>query len=412
MRQDQNGVRPEPGDDSIEIRAEHLGAMLRDSIRSLYEAVGGPGCSATDLSRVCGIDKTMAWRLVRAGKASSPIESILAAPKLKGLRQTVESVRGRSVVPDEVVDSLSAACDAYGQLVDSVSGGASYLEVMLGGSSGSDMSRQMRHAQKQIHRHMAMLQGATVRRHEVQTWYAPTEDDPAMADYFWSSAMVGLQRLRESGALYLGGAYDPEEPGVEQRRLNIDGRLADSDIKRWLVEDMSTIDSSAVHVWWDPPARMMLLPPGSIELLTPHRTVMASRTPAGLPRRATADSRFAHSMVTSRLPAEDLVVDVLVDRRLGFGRPGCRPVLSMLPMGVYLSEPDVDVPAMSDIEFDLQHLGGGDEAVGGMSETGRAIAERMQRSSGWDPAGFDAWRLRVGCPVPMVTMHMWFPKPE
>ncbi|MEM9166574.1 MAG: hypothetical protein AAGB48_06060 [Planctomycetota bacterium] len=404
-REDGEGIK------SVEAAMLAVGEQLREACVELRRQAVGESGRAKDLEHTLGLDKSLASRLKKMAEADSPFAVLEQAPAPQGWSLILRGAV-RSGVSDSCLRLIESAGRALEDLIRRFPGGRGDLHIALGGFLGDWLEASTLTSQREVHKAMRQMHGCSVESHEVQTWYAPNGDDPSMVDYAWSSSMLGLRRLRDRATLVLGGTYDAEDPTVMERRVTLDGDLLPGGFQAWIVEDLSTLPDGATELRSVRPSQLLVLPPGRVELAHPYDLVIAARTPSGLSRHATEGDGYAQGMVMSRLPATALRVDYFVHRSLGFGEPQCQPTLSILPLGVYAQAPGEHRTDRSEVVFTLTKSSeGGAAAVEALSRTGRTIAKRFTASAGWDAQEFDAWTLRVTHPVPMVTMHTWFPKP-
>ncbi|MGP1273246.1 MAG: hypothetical protein ACTS22_07920 [Phycisphaerales bacterium] len=394
--------------EALRRRLVATGLELKGTLASFLEAVNGPGCRPRDVISVLGVDKSMASRVAKAARVEDPLDAFLEAPAPQGIGQLIDRARSKGM-PAAVVDRLEECRELLLGLHAEFDNGRSDLEMLIRGLRGEDVETHARAAQHAIFRGMTQLQGCSVERHEVQTWYAPSVEGPeGTADYAWSSAMVGLRRLRDTSPLIIGGVYDRDDPTAVDRRYNLDGQRVGSSLTEWVVEDLSSFGGGvpSIHRW--PPAQLMVLEPGVVPLLTPLQAVIAQRTVAGLSRYADEEQPFAQAMLVSRLPSKRSMIDFFVHESLGFGAPECRAVLHVLPLGIRLADPRAEVPDRSDMALTVEALERGTLPE---SALGEQIAERIAAGASWDIAAFQRWRVTVEHPVPLVTVHSWFSKP-
>jgi hypothetical protein len=395
---------------SLRERLTEIGAEIRGAAAALAESSGGAGCRPSDLRRALGLDKSIAGRLLRVARATDPIEALAESPAQLGLRLVADAL---VVSGDhELSARFERAAAAYAELVDSLGGTRSELDVLLSGFLPRRLRRATLAAQQSIFRGMTHVHGCSTERHELQFWYAANRDHPDRADFAWFNSCSGLRVFRSAGPLIIGGAVMINPDDGPDPRLNLGGLPAGNDPRQWLVSDLCDLRGIEPITLSRPPMNLLMLPRDATPLAEPLSYTLGMFSVGAMSRHSQPDIPYQVNVAYPRIPAETLRISLFVDRELGWGEPRTKSLLSILPLGMQIATPDDLVPDLSAQVDDHSRVDGGLPAeVQRMRPESREVARRLLSMTRWDPERFEAWRISVDYPIPLVSVHTWFKLP-
>lgn len=395
---------------SLHERLLEIGAEIQAAATVLADSCGGAGCRPSDLRRSLGLDKSIAGRLLRVARASDPIEALAESPAQHGLRLVSDAL---AVSGDHALSvRFEQAAAAYADLVDSLGGTRSELDVLLSGFLPKRLRRATLAAQQSIFRAMTHVQGCCTERHELQFWYAANRDHPDRADFAWFNSCYGLRVLRSSAPLIIGGAVMLNPDDGPDPRLNLGGLPAGNDPRQWLVNDLCDLRGIETVTVSRPPMNLLMLPREFPALAEPLSYTLGMFSVGAMSRHSQPDIPYQVNVAYPRIPAQTLRISLFVDRELGWGEPRTKSLLSILPLGMQIATPDDLIPDLSAQIDDHSPVDGGLAGEAGrMRPESREVVRRLLAMTGWDPGRFAVWRISVDHPIPLVSVHTWFKLP-
>jgi hypothetical protein len=388
----------------IRVRVRDVATRLRNDLGRLVLALGGPSPRLRELVDSTHLDKTLVGRVMKASRASEPMEALEEIPSPQGLRMFVRAA-ALCGVPVEAVERAGATVDRFEALLREF-GGRSEFDTALSGWVPAAWDRRERAARQAAFRASSFLIGcradAIVGAHVVQ----PSADGEA-CDVIRVRGRYGLRRLREGTPLIVFGTR-PYAPGGECVYETVDGTPEPGDPEAFLLEGYCSQPVPSMRWLERGDDRLLVLErdaPGVNEPVTLCLGVIAR----GMWRRYRSDGidEERHAGIP-RMPARVLCEDLILHEDV---YPGVEPVVETRLHGFSAAQrretgelADLD---RIDVSVETSWIGMDDLATGEAPGYPEMIDEVFERS-GWDRSRFRVFRQRISYPVPFVSLTTWF----
>ena len=117
--------------ESLDDRMRSVAEAVRRELLALVDEVAGKNVRPTSLSRILGIDKNLANRLVRAIRAEDALDMLVLAPSPHGLRIFVDAVDRAADAPARC-EAARRSIEQVQLLNDEFTGGRAALVAAIG----------------------------------------------------------------------------------------------------------------------------------------------------------------------------------------------------------------------------------------------------------------------------------------
>lgn len=379
---------------------------------------GGEIRTATDLQRILGIRKTLAWQIFRIAYAADPLAEGGKVPGKGAMKRFFDAAAAQGVPPDPI-ESASAALEAFDELVRTHAGDrASFASLISGVASegGEQANLQYKRMAFRGNTHLWGVQAKV----QLKCVIVHGAAEPGMIDIAIVYGYLGLHRSRSTSPFMLSRTW------ISSAEFEVIGPsfahkpLVAAEEALHGVSLLSSFCSQPL-----PELRTTEPEPGVVqaELVGNHIGKTSAVTiilgqvfrNAASPYSDDTPPGFrSHARV--RLPAEVLIHDVLIHDEV-FGSSGpLRPEVRVYG-GNYWDisagpQPDVDRTDLLDLGETVIQLGKGLAVV--HSPDVPRLAEMVEYACeqlGWDAKRFDAYRCRVEYPVMPSRVTMRFELP-
>lgn len=409
-------MKPSPGpivDSPLKERVQSIAAELRATLERVVLACAGPMPRPTKLVQLTGIDKTLAGRILRAARATTPLETLHVVPAPQGLQIFLRAAVQRGLDP-ALQRQAENSIYRFEQLLDEFAGSRGALDAALAGWLPETRARGERDARQAVFKAMSYLLGyhadATVSSLIVQ----PAADGKT-CDVIHLGGKFGLRRLRGGAQLALCGTRStpPADCPALPPMQTIDGVAETHDPARFLLEKYCSQPLPHMSVLKAENRFILALgehePPVNTPVTITHAYV--SRNSWG--RYRSPQEPYTWYSVCQRIPCRALLSDIFLHEDV---YPGVEPTVTQWVQGI-TSSPELHLQGLGRLdEVDLSYetrLLEANPALLGTGEIPRypeLIEEAFQRM-GWDAKRFRAHRLWVVYPLPSITITRWFALP-
>jgi hypothetical protein len=398
-------------DDARDTRLAEVAQELRAALAATLRAAAGADPRPMQLSRVIGIDKSLASVLVRAVKAPTDLALLQLIPSPTGLR--ILSARARGVAPRAAIARLEAATESFRRLLDATPGGRAALDARISEGARA-LGRRREHTSRQsTFKAVSFLVGYFSDLLTSSLFVIPSKTE-GMLDGIEIMRRTGVRRMRASATvpLFSFEAWPEDVPPEHSSHLEpIDGDRAAPSPSNVLLPAYCSQPMPEVIVVREGVRTTVILPGGGASL-GPMDFAWAFRLRNGGPADAGTGTQAIHGYYL-HMPTRRLVRDLYVHRSVF---PGASPSVSFALPGTEASRnpPREGTPAyyaQIDLAVELEPIPESRPAalpgVPGHEDLTRHVLDR----AGYDLAEFRGWRCVVEYPVPLITMLFWFTHP-
>ncbi len=414
---DQAAFEAQAGRVLQEVRGAMAGVIAAIPGAGALSGGGGEIRTATDLQRILGIRKTLAWQIFRIAYAADPLAEGGKVPG-KGAMQRFFDAATAQGVPAKPIESASAALEAFDDLVRTHAGDRASFASLISGVASEGGEQANLQYKRMAFRGNTHLWGVQAKA-QLQCMILHPAADPELFDVALVLGYVGLQRSRSASRLVLWrtsfGDSDYEAFGPSFAREPLEGgpgaqhgvSLLSSFCSQPLPELCITEHEPKIvqtELVGNGIGRTSAVTIIHGQVLRNVTSMYSDDTPPSL----SSDARI-------RLPAEVLVHDVLIHEDFV-------GLTSSLTPEVFVSggnhwdvpsTPESDQANRLDLRESAVYLGKGLSVlhtpdVPRLAEMVEYTCEQL----GWDVNRFDAYRCRVQYPVMPSKVTMRFELPE
>jgi len=200
---------------AFEADAEAVLSRVRDAFAQIVESLRGNTRQGKDLHQALGIDKTLAWKILKVAHGADLFMIVQHVPGPAGVKTFLEAAKRREV-PARIVESATAAVADFEQLIDRHAGDRASLEMMAAGFAKHGR------ASSELGYRKAAVRGNSY------TWgvHAATQ---LKADFMWPGSqagqvdiaslrgLVGFRRLRRNVPWVIARARCTDNDGETRR---------------------------------------------------------------------------------------------------------------------------------------------------------------------------------------------------
>lgn len=399
-------------DGDLAARMRRTGRALGDSLAEVVAGVEGVPRRPAELSRVLGLNRDIAGRVMKSIAARDGLEVLHVAPGPEPLRTFIRAAARRGAAPDAVAGA-EIAIDHFDRIIRDDVGTRSALDAMIVASLPEARERFELASKQSVFKGMSQLKGV-----HADVWLNATLIHPAAADPLHHDALlvhgaIGLQRVR------------PDIPVTfTYREFDTAGVRDDaSDASNADAPDWRRLDAFCPHE----PARLSTRRVGDVlyyaldddrvgpaalsdMLVIDHHPATVDRFAA--PSTESPPRNRKGTFCAPDIPVRSLVFDAILHES---AFPGSDPHLAVYDMGpdgmAYVNDPRRDVDRMDVLES-VEFLGQ-DLRRFHAPEMPRytAMLEHICQHRGWDPAAFRGYRCRIQYPVHGWQVCMSFDPP-
>lgn len=382
-------------------------SVIRDSLAACGVGVDRPMAVA----RALQIDKSLASKVAKAGRAADGLVALAVGPSPEGIRIMSRAVHGKSPIHGAALEEIAGKVRA---LADSFAEGRSGLAGAIAGWLPDASRSRLKHARQAAYRAQTLLTGTSIRARYV-CHVLVSRDDARAIETVWAQGFFGWQRLRPGAALAVGGIGNAE--GQRIARLAVDGSAAvdgtdESALSRSLLTEFCRGDLGPLQVHNRGVHSMIVMPGEHPPLRQEVDIVHGGRRNNPEPAVGQGSDRFMVLLVTTRRPAKRLIVDVLIEPGvLPRAMPIARSVVIGLPGGANVESAAQELDQLDDTPTVAELSSGAPpSSVDGVPT--EAIARRLIAASGSSHLRerFTGYRIDIDYPMLGTQLAVWLPR--
>lgn len=394
---------PEP----FPVHARAVVRAVRGTFSDLLASVGADPQDPQSISRQLGLNKNLAWKVSKIVQADDPSIALEQMPGAAGIKIFLSGMERAGASP-ALIQSAKDAVREYEQLIRIHSGDRATLEMM-----GSELSPAGRRQRDEHHRKL-LFQGASYvwgaqARVNVKVCVVGPGSAPGLLDFANVNALVDFRRIRPDVNWVMASRHMTNDDGTPMREVRtepIDLRFGGEDqaplmgdfCSKPLPELRRSVDGISTIFELGPG------PAGNIGALT----CAIGTIQRNVPYVRTAANRWGEHSARCDIPAELLLLDVLIHDRFTFARPP-EPVLYGELIASHPGRGRNRLP----LSEPLQDLGKGALPLA-TPEVPRynRMVESIFARMGWDPAAFHGYRMKVAYPACPTALVLRYALPE
>ncbi len=168
---------------------------LGRSLAALLDVVAGTPCRPSEVSRILGVNKDVASRVVNAVSTADPLASAYAMPGPAPLRTLVRGARRRGA-PSPVVEEADQAIDAFERMLSEHVGDKTGLNALIGAWLPEARDEVDVTARQLVYRGASLIKGLVADVAVVSFIVHRSATDPDVCDTAMIGGWGGLRRIR------------------------------------------------------------------------------------------------------------------------------------------------------------------------------------------------------------------------
>jgi hypothetical protein len=384
---------------------EAISAELRRTITPVLEAVAGVSPRPTRISRVIGLDKSLASRLVRAALSSSDLDLMHLVPSPGGLR--IFADLSSKYADPASISNLLAATERFEELLDSVPGGRASIDAQIADSSHVALLKREHIAKQASFKSMSFLLGHFCDVLTTTLFLVPSADGRRV-DGIEIQRRIGLRRVRPSTPLVLLSLWGEPDDKVSENAIHlatIDGQRGAGDPASFLLPAFCTQPMPELEVMREHEMTVLVLA-GDPLIHAPSQLTSAMwiRNGWSIEPEARIQSLRGYVLHT---PCRQIVRDVYIADSL---YPDATPQVSFVLPG---PRPSMRTPRENgrrhysevDLARSIEHRAGRPPSydIPGVVNHSAVVRHVLERT-GHGLTPFRGWRLAMTYPVSLVEM--------
>lgn len=412
MIDDSASTSPSAPGAALQGRLANLTADLQQAFLALLSGViGDASLRPVRLTETLSLDKSLASRVVRALRASDPMEALHELPTPQGLA-IVRSRAEKAGADAQLLAEAARAEQRYVALLGEFSGGRSDLDTAISSWLPALRTKSLRRARRDIFRGNAMVLGIRSDCFYAAYFLLPGER-PGSVDTAWLTVRQGLRRLRVDLPVQIAGIQGTEG-AYTSKRQSLLGRPVLDDPRALLIDAASTTEERDLDVVHTHDRILLVLAGDSPAINVPVDVAVGGFTPDQHGTRASEEQSHIWFELATRQPTERAVVDLFVHDAL---KLTARPVVTRVLEGTHDygrgSRPeDMGDHAVSP-EWQMKSLGRGASAIRSADVRGLPeVVELACGARGVELGDLACHRLREEFPLPTMATTVWLELPD
>jgi hypothetical protein len=316
-------------DNPFEIDARASLERLRGAIDAATSACGARGLNSLQLSRKLSIDKSLAWRIARFAQYEDVLLGSRHLPGDAGLRIFVRAVRARG--GSDAAGELVRAIDGFDAVVRDHAGSRHAFRALVANCVAGPVDECGSEYRKAAFQANAAVWGIQARARVVLTFL--TKDDRGGTDLSMVSGFVGLRRNRR----------DLSWPVVRRRIVGEGGRDRSAEPRPLdpacpadappILAEHSTLPGESLRPITTEHGHWYELPQGELGAAGAVDLFFGEHCPGARHAPVRGIAPPTETLVRLDVPAENVIVDLFVDRALALDALPSAELLGLLAGG-------------------------------------------------------------------------------
>lgn len=383
---------------------------VRGAFSELLTSLGTDAQDAQAISRSCGLNKNLAWKISKLVQADDLCAALEQMPGAAGVKIFLRCMERAGAAPG-LLQSARDAVGQYEQLIQLHSGDRATLEMMC-----SQLSADGRRERDEQHRKLHFLGSSYVwgvqARVMLKIGVVGPSSEPGMLDFASLNGLIDFRRLRSDVTWVVAARHSHNDDGTEMPMPAceaIDPRYSGSD-RAPLMADFCSEPLPELRRLADRSGVSFELVEGPVGN-TAAGTCVLGAIQRGVPYYRSPSNEWGEHSALCDTPAELLILDLFFHERFTFAIP---------PEAALYSELNASMPYPGrgrernrlPLHETLQDLGTGPlplatPEVRRYNQIVQAIFDRM----GWQPTEFHGFRMKIAYPVCPSALVLRYPLP-
>ncbi|MBN2445805.1 MAG: hypothetical protein JXO22_03720 [Phycisphaerae bacterium] len=402
---------PPPPTPAFPVHARGVMRSVRGAFSELITDVGASPHDSQGLSRACGLNKNLAWKVSKLIQTEDPAVAIQQMPGSGGIEIFLRSME-RAGAREALLKTARDAIRDFDKLIQLHSGDRATLEMM--GSALSSTGRQQR---DEYHRRLLFQGGSYVwgaqARVMLKVGIVGRGKADGLLDFLSLSALVGFRRLRPDVTWTMAARrarHDDGSPMFPPGPEPIDPNSAGDD-KAPLMLDFCSGPLPHLRRVEDATGISFELPEGPVGN-TGALTCVTGTIQRGIPYYRSPSNEMGEHRATCDLPAELLLFDLFIHNSFTFAMPPEMGLYSDLnTFGPYPGR-GRDFNRLPIYET-LQDLGCGPLPLATPDVANyNQMVQTMFDRVGWRPTDFRGYRVKIAYPACPASVVLRYDLPE
>lgn len=167
--------------------------QLQSAMAELLFGAGLDGARSTDIGRILGLDKTLAWKVTRLVRESDPLAAARHLPGASGVRILLEAAASAGATAERI-DAVRQADAEFRRFVEERAGDLRTFEAMLTGTRRDAKSEFEQ--RRTYYQSGAAIWGVRASAQFLMLALCPSHRQPGMLDVVQTGGFVRLERLK------------------------------------------------------------------------------------------------------------------------------------------------------------------------------------------------------------------------
>ena len=309
-------VAPQSSDADFSQEAVVCVRQAQAAFADLLSGAGLDGARPTEVSRILGLDKTLAWKVSRFSDTTDPLKAVKHIPGSGGVEIVLKAALAQGVQPERIT-AVRDADQAFRDFVRNRAGDRRSFETML--SAGGRDDKIELEERKAFYQSGSAIWGVRAKVQFLTLGLKPSETDPERIDVVQMSGFIDFERLRADvpwiiRRLWVSDSESDESTGFRRQPLCPD---APHDSSLPVIPEFCTKPFPEINQFIGPDGVIYdEIAPGTIGKQGALTCVTGEYYHSALPRYWAQDNTFGRYELMLRTPVEAVVFDIYLHESL------------------------------------------------------------------------------------------------
>lgn len=363
---------------------------VRDAQHAFSELLSGAGLQdarPTEIGRILGLDKTLAWKVSRFSDTPDLLKAVKHIPGPGGVEIVLKAAQANGV-PKEQIDAVREANHAFRTFVRQNAGDRRSFEAMLA-AGGQDTAIELEE-RKSFYRSGSAIWGVRAKVQFLTLMLKPSETDPERIDVLQLSGFLDFERLRSDVPWIIRRLWTSDTDGTSETAFQREPLYPQPTGKNALpmIREFCSNPIPEIHQFEGPDGVLYdEISPGEVGKNGALTCVSGELYHGALPLHWTPENTYGRYELMLRTPVEAVVFDLYVHESLKHFGDFQRSVYGLLEDRPGVGRGKTHNSPMLNPE-PAQRLG--PAASTNMTQCGRIRDYQRLVSSSLDQAGWDS----------------------
>ncbi len=294
------------------ICVRHAQAAFSD----LLSGAGLGGARPTEIGRILGLDKTLAWKVSRFSDATDLLKAVKHIPGPSGVEIVLKAAQANGVTQDKI-NAVREANQAFRTFVRQNAGDRRSFEAMLA-AGGQDSTIELEE-RRAFYRSGSAIWGIRAKVQFLTLILQPSKTDPDRIDVLQLSGFLGFERLRSDVPWIIRRLWTSDTAGTKDTEFNREALYPQSAGENALpmIPEFCSDRIPEIHEFTGPDGVLYdEIAPGPVGKHGALTCVSGELYRSALPMHWTPENTFGRYELMLRTPVESVVFDVYTHESL------------------------------------------------------------------------------------------------